>query len=505
MSYSQVFFYCSLSFLGGIFLNSFLKIPQPTILLFLILALISILLRPFKKLLIINLCIFFLFLGIRQHGIAESKIINNKLRKFNDSPEALTLAGRIIKEPTIRENNLKLEFLVESLNSEPISGKILIITRKYSTYHYGDRLKITGKLKTPKEYPDFNYKDYLAKEGISSVIYYPKIELIEKNQGNFIYAKILSFKEKLRKAIYENLPPPQSSILGAMILGDKERISEKWKNKLNIAGLRHITAISGLHVALLTTILLNFFLLLGFSRGQAFYFTIFLITLFIVMTGLQPSAMRAAIMAGLFLLGQHLGRISVSSRSIVFAGTLMLLQNPLLLRFDVGFQLSFLAVMGIIYLMPIFQDWFSKWFPMEWFQKRWWLNWLPIKALGDILAITFAAQVFTLPILIYNFGYFSLIAPITNLLILPFLPFIMISGFISGIVGIVSGTLGWILSFPVWLLFIYLIKVIDLFSQPSLAKTLENVSSLWLIISYLVLGLITYRLKRKFDQPIFLK
>ena len=118
-----------------------------------------------------------------------------------------------------------------------------------------------------------------------------------------------------------------------------------------------------------------------------------LIAFFIIMTGFQSSAVRAGIMGGLFLLGQYLGRMSVSSRSIVIAAALMLAHNPLLLKLDVGFQLFFLAMIGIIYLMPVFQDWFRKIPAM--FQLR------------NILAMTLSAQIFTLPILIYNFGYLS--------------------------------------------------------------------------------------------------
>ena len=200
-------------------------------------------------------------------------------------------------------------------------------------------------------------------------------------------------------------------------------------------------------------------------------------------------------MGSLFLLGQHLGRLSVSSRAIVFAAALMLAQNPLLLKLDVGFQLSFLAMMGIIYLMPIFRDYFLKRFPIEWFQKYWWLSWLPIKSLGGILVMTFSAYLFTLPILIYNFGYISLVAPITNILIVPLLYLIMIFGFLFGLAGMIWQPLGWLLSLPAWLLLTYVIKIVDISSKlPFAFKTLE-ISWIWLAISYLILGLVTWRLQ----------
>jgi competence protein ComEC len=111
--------------------------------------------------------------------------------------------------------------------------------------------------------------------------------------------------------------------------------------------------------------------------------------------------------------------------------------------------------------------------------------------------MTFSAYVFTLPILIYNFGYVSVVSPITNLLIVPMLPFIMISGFVFGLAGMIWQILGWILSWPAWLLLTYLTKIIDWFSQPWAFKTFENINWTWLIIFYLILGLITWRLNEK--------
>jgi len=484
MSASKIFLYLCLSFIGGIFLNSIFQIPQPFLLGFLILGIflisvsLSLSLKRKAVLVIIGFCLLFLVLGIWRHQIAEKKITNNELVQYNEQFQKTTLTGQIIKEPDIREKNIKLTIKLDNLD-----GKILVTTTKYSQYQYGDKLKITGDLLTPEEFPDFNYKDYLAKEGIYSVVYFPEIEPIKRNQGNFIYTKILSFKNKLRESISQNLSPPQSSILGAIILGDKSRISQEWKEKLNYAGVRHITAVSGMHVAILTSVLMSLLIGLGLWRQQAFYIAVILVILFIIMTGLQPSAIRAGIMGGLFLFGQYLGKQSVSSRAIIIAGALMLGQNPLLLRLDVGFQLSFLAMFGIIYLMPAFQNLLRK-IP-NFFQLR------------NILAMTLSAQIFTLPILIYNFGYFSRIAPLSNVLIVPFLPYIMISGFIFGIVGIVFPVLGWILCWPCWLLLTYLIKTIDLFSQVSWASLTLEISWIWLFCSYLILGLITWQLRKK--------
>ena len=482
MSISKIFFYLCLSFISGIFLNSIIPISQLLMLGFLILGIILIsILWKHKKIIVIGFCLIFLVLGIWRHQMIELKIENSKLKKYNDLEQNVIFTGVVVKEPDIRDKSIKLTIEPEELNGQ---GKILVTVKRYPEYKYGDELKIIGELKTPLFFEDFNYKDYLKKEGIYSVMDWPEIEVIEENQGNFIFAKISSFKNKLRKSIYQNISPPQSSILGAMILGDKSGMSNDLKEKLNIAGVRHITAVSGMHVVILSSILMSLLLALGFWRGQAFYFSIILVSLFIIMTGLQPSGIRAGIMGGLFLLGQKIGRKSVGSRVIVIAAALMLAINPLLLLDDVGFQLSFLAAMGIIYLVPIFKNW---------------LRFIPKKFnnLKEIIAMTFAAQVFTLPILIYNFGRISLIAPLTNILIIPVVYWIMISGFIFALAEIIWQSLGWLLSFPCLFLLTYVTKIVDFFSQSWAAKTVENVHWFWLIISYLILGFLTRRLTKR--------
>ena len=504
MTASKIFLYFCLLFIGGIFLSSFLEISHLLLLGFLILGtlLISVF-WPFgelrasvrrKQLAVIGFCFLFLVVGIWRHQQAELRITNNELRKYNDLEQNITLIGQVTKEPDIRENNIKLTIQVESINwnekcSRSIKGKVLATTWRYPEYQYGDKLKITGKLETPQNFADFNYQDYLAKEGIYSIIFSPRIELLKRGnyQGliSIVYSKNLLFKNRLRENVYQNLSPPQSSILGAIILGDKRKISEEWKGKLNIAGVRHITCVSGMHIIILAGILMWLGMALGLYRGQAFYFAIILLLLFIIMVGAPPSAIRAGIMGGLLLFAQKIGRLRLSGRAITFAAAAMLIQNPLLLKSDVGFQLSFLAALGIIYLMPSFQDWFKK-IPNN-----------QIFPLRNLLSMTLAAQVFTLPILIYNFGYFSQIAPMTNILIVPLLPYIMVLGFIFSLAGVIWSPLGWIFSWPAWFLLTYLIKIVDWFSRISWASLTLEISWIWLIISYIILGLATWRLNSK--------
>ena len=353
MTPSKIVLYLCLSFIGGIFVSSFLNVPNLIIgELFILGGFYILFFIKQKSILVFGFCLIILACGILRYQIALNNFENAELKNFIDFSEPIQISAKVIKEPDVRENNINLTVSVEELLINkigiPMEGKVLVTTERYPEYQYGDELKIIGLLKTPPVFEDFNYKDYLRKDGILAVMSYPEISQKSPEVGPLpsFYGRILSFKNKLREVINQNLSPPQRSILAAVILGDKRNISEEWKDKLNKTGVRHITAVSGMHIIILTSILMTFLIALGFWRGQAFYLTIGIIFLYILMIGFQPSAVRAAIMAGLFLSAQKIGRISYSQRAIVFAGALMLTQNPFLLKDDVGFQLSFFGHNG---------------------------------------------------------------------------------------------------------------------------------------------------------------
>jgi competence protein ComEC len=468
---------------------------------FLILGILSIFVFwQYKKFVVVGFCILFFILGVFRHQSALSEIKNSEILNFIS--KKVTLIGVVNKEPDIREKTAKLEIKLEKImvdynlpitlppsagpsnSSLPVRNKILVTVWKYPEYQYGDKLKIKGELKEPEAFEGFNYKNYLMKDGILAVMDFPETELIAQNQGSFLKRSLIFFKNELKESLNKVMPRPQSAITEALFFGEEENISKEWKEKFNLTGTRHITAVSGMNITIITFLILNFLLMLGLSRQQAFYFSICLIILYILMIGAPASAVRAGIMAGLFLLAQHFGRLSSASRTIVFAATFMLVQNPLLLRLDIGFQLSFLAIMGLIFLQPIFLDLFKK-IP----------NFLQLK---NNLSATVSAQIFTFPILIYNFGQISITSPLTNILILPLIPFLTILGFVFSFIGIFWQGLAQILSWPAWFFITYILKVIDVSSKiPFTSLVLKNVHWGFLIISYLILGGLVFWLNQK--------
>lgn len=258
---------------------------------------------------------------------------------------------------------------------------------------------------------------------------------------------LLAFRDKLGQSIDNFLSPPQSSLLNAMMLGNEDGLSRELKEKLNRSGTRHVVAISGMNIMILAHIFIGLGLLVGMWRGQAFYFAIIAIILFIVMIGAPPSAVRAGIMGGIVLLAEKVGRLSQATRLLIISAAVILAFNPLLLRFDIGFQLSFLATLGIIKLTPWFLEEFS---------------WVPnILQLRNIVAMTFPAVIFTAPILASNFGQISMISLITNIFIVPSLSLILGLGFFAALAGMFFEPFGSILFGPVWLFLGYAQKVIE--------------------------------------------
>lgn len=492
MSKSKIFFYFCLSFIGGIFFSSFFA-PHLLFLgggLILGVFLISVFWH-YKKIVFFGFCLLFLTAGIWRHQLAESKILGSQLLKLNDLNQKVSLVGIVTEEPESGEKNQKLTIAIKELksvenSSRPIEGRILATVNRYPEYQYGDKLGLAGFLKSPPVFEDFNYRDYLKKDGALSVMNFPKIELIDSGFGNPFKKAPFYFKNRFKAAAENFFPPPQLGILEALIFGDETEISSAWKEKLNLTGTRHITAVSGMNITIIGFLLLSFFLGLGFWRQQSFYISIFLLFLYILMVGAPASAVRAGIMAGILMTAQYFGRLSFASRAVVFAAFLMLILNPLLLKYDVGFQLSFLAILGLIFLQPIFSEWLKKIPEAKFF---------PIKT---TLLTTLSAQIFTLPILVYNFGYMSLMSPLANILIVPFLAPITILIFIFGITTIIFLPLGSLFFLPVWLSLSYIVKIIDGLSQFSFVSlTLKNVHWIWLAISYLLLAILIRRLQEK--------
>lgn len=525
MTPSKALFWFCIVFVVGIFLASVIKIPQIFSWVFLFLGTLafftatyyqnkrlSIFVVNTNSILVLGFCSFFLVLGIMRFQISEFTISQDTLSQLNDNPEKIYLVGQIIAEPDIRDTMQKLKIRITDTKSI-----VLVTAQRYPEYHYLDVVQINGKLKNPPNFEDFNYKNYLMKDGIYSVMDFPQIELFDVAQGKLVsqkhdyniftytYEKILFLKGKLMDSVDMNFSPPGSDIIKGVVFGNDKNMSKDTKNQFSATGLSHITAVSGSNIVILIEILMIFLLAVGLWRTQALYLAVILIWIYIVLIGFPVSGIRAGIMGSVGLLAQILGRQNTSARVLVIAGAVMLLQNPLLLLYDIGFQLSFLASLGIIYLKPIIDNLlrFNKKPGATSVSKKKSLIAKAGKILLDIISVTVAAQIFTLPIIVYNFGSISLVAPVTNILVLPIIPLLTVLGFLVSVAGIFSNVLGFIFSLPCVVLLAYIVKVLDIFSKPWAVKTVEHIHWFWPVVYYACLAMVVRFLDKKM-KPKFL-
>ena len=419
--------------------------------------------------------------GFWRYQTVEYKALEDAAAITVYAGENVRFAAKVVKAPEDRFDSMRVVVEPEFVER----GRVLLVSDQKLDVRYADRVQVRGILEQPSSFDGFDYAKFLAKDSIYALVRDPSVEITQsrvyENAGERIMAAIFDLKVVFRNTLQEHLSPRHSSVMVEMLLGDKDVMSDQLAENLNVTGLRHIIAISGAHIAILTMYLMPLFIWLGLWRQQAFYVTVGLIAFYVVLTGLQPSAVRSGIMGGMFLLGQHVGRQNASLRALLFSATGMLLINPLLLLHDVGFQLSFLAVLGMIFLMgPI-------------------LSVLPQKLLfRQLLAMTFAAQIFTLPIVIWNFGQISAVSVITNLLVVPIMPVLMGLGFVLMIGGTLLSPLGFLFSFPVALLVQYIVWVVDFFAAlPFAAVRTENLSVFWLALFYAGVGLFCWKFRKR--------
>jgi len=450
MLFSQFVFGSVLAFGAGIFFSSFISSSPLFIALFFVIGimLVSVFWARTKGMYAAILFFAFAF-GMAHYTSAAS------LPEPLAQPRQVSFEAFVVKAPEQDEQGTKV--VVERMLD---SVRILVFTSLYEKIGQGDKVFVSGKLQSPTVFEDFNYPLFLAKDNIYFVMFRPTFKMQE--QGRSL---LFGFREKLQEKIDTFFAVPESSLLAAMLLGNKAQLGQDFKEKLNATGTRHITAVSGMHVAILSGMLFVSLLHLGLARKKSSLVILVFLIFFVALTGFQTSAIRAGVMASAFLVSGLLGRRNASLRTLMFAGGGMLFFNPLLLAHDIGFQLSFLAVFGILLLLPLFQ-YFLRRFPNPF-------------GLKDILFMSIAAQVFTLPLIMHHFGILSVVSLAANLLLVPLIPLTLLLGGVFLFVSILFPFVAGIVAFFEGLLLSYLSFIIDIFAELPFASVAALKFPLW--------------------------
>lgn len=358
------------------------------------------------------------------------------------------LDGTVIDDPRPRGDRLQLVLgeLVRHAEggTTPVSGRVLVWMPRGMQVASGDRLRIRGRLEEPVDFEGFAYREYLARQGIGVIARTTAADRIGEAEGP---ASLLAgARATLLRGLNALVPEPEAALGAGILLGVRAAIAPEINDAFAAAGLTHVVAISGWNIAIVAAVVAAVVRPLE-TRPGGRWTTAALATLtvasYVVLTGGSPSVVRAALMAAALLVARLGGSRAHAGSALALAALLMLLAAPSVL-WDVGFQLSLLATGGLIFFGG----------PVE-RRLGGWPAWV-----REPVALTLAAQLTTLPVVLLNFERLSLVAPLANILVVPFVPIAMLCAACAAIVGVLDGAahlgpmaeaLGWLTGGAAWL------------------------------------------------------
>jgi competence protein ComEC len=350
--------------------------------------------------------------------------------------------GVVVDEPDRRATytGLRVEVrrLVSGADDVAARGLLLVRADPSILWQYGDAARAFGTLDAPPILAEFDYRDYLARKGIRSWMARPEqVQRVGAGGGDPLFAAILRLRAALRLASQQAMPSPESALLNGILIGDDNEIPPAVAEAFRRTGTSHIVSISGFNVSLVIAMIVPA-LSRALNKRRAAAVAIPVILAYVVLVGASASVVRAGAMAILALVGQLLWRRGFTLNTLCAAGFILVALDPDTL-FDGGFQLSFAATLGLV----LYAD------RITWgVQRRLARRFDPDRArrwtqvLADILLVTLAAQITTLPLVLANFRQLSLVTLLTNALILPLQPAVMILGMLASLAGLLAPAIG---------------------------------------------------------------
>jgi competence protein ComEC len=423
-----IFFSILVGFLVGVFVRSFLGIGSVGIVFISVVAVATTLILLLRKKVTSVLICIPIGLVAFTLGILRFNMINTPVPLFLEQQvgQKVELVGIVSDDPDKRDKSTHIPVDVVDDNTHEYAT-VLISVDSYTLIHYGDEIRISGKLKKPENFTtsqdkEFDYISYLWKDDIRYTMSYAKTEILSSHYGSRIKEQLFIFKNAVLKKFSLIIPYPESGLMGGLVIGTKDFLSEQLRTEFISTGTIHIVALSGYNVSIVAEAIMKFFGAL-FSQLVSISLGIFAIIIFVIMTGASSTAVRAGIMGILALVARMTGRPYVAFRGLILAVFFMVLYNPRTLVFDVSFQLSFLATLGLIFVSPVVSKWLKR---------------IHSNFLREMLSATISAQIAVLPFLVYKMGVLSLSSLPVNILILPFIPPAMLFGTIAGFISFVS-------------------------------------------------------------------
>jgi len=429
------------------------------------------------------------------------------LTHYLDRGKPVRIQGLIVGFPDVQDDsqNLILETSLIRLNSDQpwitLSGRILARVHPIYSVQYGDRVSLTGYLNSPPEGEDFSYREYLERKGIYGMVNDPELVRLNRGGGTLMLRWIYGLRENLLDLVYRIWPDPEASLLAGILLGIESGIPVRVEEAFRQTGTSHIIAISGFNITIVAGLVTR---LAGrvFNPRRGALVAAVGIALYTLLVGADPAVVRAALMGGMSLFAQQVGRRQHGLIAVSLASLLMAVHNPQI-PWDLSFQLSLSATLGLIFYADPITNGFVQ------ICSRFIRPGLVARLsepISEYILITFAAQLTTFPVMVFHFRTFSLSTFLANPVILPVQPPIMILGGLALILGGIWLPLGRLTAPLVFPFVTFTIRVVEWFSGlPIRTFSFGENSAAAAGIYCLGLALITILMRWDFPLGLWLK
>ena len=492
--------YLSCAWLIGIFLGTKFYLPLGATLTGLIPFLLLFFARQHRKALIITGLSLIIFSTAATYAHISLNTNDKSNLKYYNNVRVTEIRGMVAGDPDVREKSTQLLLRATEIKVveqwQTIAGKALLFAPRYPTYRYGDILQVTGRPETPTPFNEFDYEGYLAHQGIYSTMLYPEIDVLERGGGFMPLPWIYSARNSVSLKLSSVLPEPQAALAQGIILGIRSNIPSSTMTAFARTGTAHLLAISGLHLGIIAGIMLTTGIWF-FGRRYRLYIWLALVTIwfYALFTGMHPPVVRGAIMASIFLAAEIAGRQRSAFVALTFAAAIMVGISPYILG-AASFQLSFLAMSGLIFLYPAFRTLGRKLIRATPGEEG---RLISIAGLAvDGFSASLAAVVAVWPVIAYYFGIISLVGPVATLLVLPALPGIIVTGVTTGVLGFISLPIAQVFSWLTWLFLSYMLWVVNgLAASPLSFIQVDSISLTVIWVYYLLLAAAIFLNRKK--------
>lgn len=415
----------------------------------------------------------------------------------------VTLTGRVLAEPDAKGDRTRLRVWVETLTTPEgaerrVSGWVQVTAQPLSperlavlnagAWAYGDSVVITGTLQSPPRFADFDYRAFLERQGVLAVVQPAEVVWLASGAGLGWARTALEVKQAARQRLATLFPEPHAALLQGVLLGDDNGIPPELAHSFRTTGITHILAISGFNIAVIAGLLLALVRRV-LKPGPAAVVVALLLGAYAWLVGGSASVVRSTLTAVLGLTAERLGRRNDGFRGLAVASLAMAVWDPAVV-WDVGYQLSAGATVGLILYTEPFQKHgtaaLARIMPAAWAERV-------AGVVGEGIFGSLAAQLTTLPLILFYFQNLSLASLPANAFILPAQPAVMVVGGASLLVSLIWQPAGQAVAWLAWPFTAYTIGLSNLFAQLPLALISVDMPGIaGLVVYYVGLGALTW-------------